>query len=589
MEKMIKILLLPAIISLAASCTKFLDRSPYDEISSENVFRSATLAESVVNGAYSNLRYDYSNGSRDILNWDAFSSVMDPTDAHIFLNYSYLTGTIQPNNSSFLTYWQRLYEGVARANDVINNIAQVPDMSEAVKKQRIAECKFLRAYHYYRLNCLWRGVPVYLENLPSAAYTKPRASEQEVWNTIINDLNDCINTAELPDKYAANSADYGRVTKGAAYTLRGKVYMWMKKWDLAELDFRKVGDLGYSLYTGNYADLFKLAQEKSNEMIFSVQMEELSGMGNTFSYTYGNRMTTGAGNSSFFMNTKFVETYEWADGKPFSWDDVIPGYSSMDPKARSVFFLRDNLNTTEQTAMQTYGADMSKYLPTGNEARIKAAYANRDARLSATVITPYSVYSGGFSGSAINYSPRWPFRSSAAAPYDLQTNSNSHMLYSIRKFVTEGREFININFNPVDVPIFRYADVLLSLAEALNEQGNYQDAIVYVNQVRSRANLAPLNQPGNPYVAVNNSDELRPRIRNERKWELACEEQLYYDELRWGTWKDDKFSTGNGLLEVWGEPVYTYNWGGAAYLKWPIPSAELERNTNLDQNDHWQR
>src|SRR5690606_36210350 len=152
------------------------------------------------------------------------------------------------------------------------------------------------------LNSLWRGVPVYLENLPNAEYKRGRASENQVWNVIIDDLTDCINTPELPGKYAANSSDYGRVTKGAAYTLRGKVYLWLKQWDLAEADFREVGDLGYSLYTGSYANLFTLAQEKNDEMIFSVQMEELAGIGNTFSRTYGNRMTTGAGNSSFFRS-----------------------------------------------------------------------------------------------------------------------------------------------------------------------------------------------------------------------------------------------------------------------------------------------
>src|SRR5690606_28138330 len=285
---------------------------------------------------------------------------------------------------------------------------------------------------------------------------------------------------------------------------------------------------------------------------------------------------TGSGNSSFFMNTRFVESYEWADGKPFDWEDVIPGYNAMEPKARSVYFLRDNITSPEQTAMQTYGAEMSEYLPTGNEARIRGAYTNRDPRMEATVITPYSIYSGGFSGAAIDYASRWPFRSSASAPFDLQTNSNTYMLYSIRKFVTEGRQFLNVSFNPVDVPIFRYADVLLGLAEALNEQGRYQDAIVFVNQVRDRANVALLNEPGNAYVAVNSSDDLRPRIRKEKKWELAGEEQLYYDELRWGTWQDTKFATGNGLLEVWGAPVYTYQWGGPAYLKWAIPSSETE-------------
>src|SRR5690606_15517336 len=244
------------------------------------------------------------------------------------------------------------------------------------------------------------------------------------------------------DKYAAGSSDYGRVNKAAAHTLRGKVYAWLERWDLAEADFRAVGTMGFALYSGDYANLFKLEQERSDEMIFSVQMEELAGMGNTFSRTYGNRLTTGTGNSSFFMNTNFVDTYQWANGKPFDWEDVIPGYSSMDPKARSVYFLRDNLTAAERTVMETYGADMDQYLPTGNEARIKAAYADRGPRLLATVITPYSNYLGGFSGTEVDYSPRWPYRNSATAPFDLQTNSNSYMLYSIRKFVTQGREFL---------------------------------------------------------------------------------------------------------------------------------------------------
>src|SRR5690606_31486680 len=174
MEKFVKIYWLSPlfILFLIAGCSDFLDRSPYDEITSENVFASADLAEAVVNGAYSNLTYDYTNYDTHIINWDAFASVLDPNDGNVSLNYSYLLGVIQPNNSMFSRYWSRLYEGVNRTNDVINNLQQVPDVSEELKAQRIAECKFIRAYHYYRLNSLWRGVPIYLQNLPNEEYTK---------------------------------------------------------------------------------------------------------------------------------------------------------------------------------------------------------------------------------------------------------------------------------------------------------------------------------------------------------------------------------------------------------------------------------
>lgn len=587
MDKLNKICTGAFLTLLSVGCNDFLDRSSYDEVSSRTAFSTTALAESVVVGAYSNILYDYIDGSRSRLNWDAFASVMDPAEQHIYLNYDYLVGTIQPNNGMFQTYWKRFYEGVNRANDVINNIGSCPMMSDALKRRRIAECKFLRAFHYYRLNCFWRGVPVYAENLSPEEYTRPRLTEEQVWNFILEDLNDCIACEELPGKFRSGDADFGRVTKGAAYTLRGKVYLWLRQWKEAEADFRKVGELGYALYDGAYADLFRLANEKCDEMIFSAQMEEVENNGNVFSYTYGSMMTKGNGATSFYLNTRFVDSYEWADGRPFRWEEVIEGYDAMTPRSRSVFFLRDGMTAGECATMQTYGADLTKYLETGNEARIRAAYTGRDPRLEATAITPYSTYVGGASGEAVEYVFRWPFRANTAPSFDLNARNNNNMTYMIRKFVSVGNECSHIQYNPVDVPIFRYADVLLCLAEALNEQGRWAEAVPFVNAVRERAGVAPLNEPGNSHVAVASAQDLRPRIRNEKKWELACEEQLYCDELRWGTWRTDKFAAGNGLLEVWGAPVYEYDWGGDAYLKWPIPSSEREKNPRLEQNEGW--
>lgn len=586
MKKYIKILVLPAFVLLSA-CNDFLDRTSYDQVSSGIVFKNAALAETVVIGAYSNLKSDYIDHNASTLNWDAFASVLDPSEDFINSGYLYLKGMILPNNSSFLNYWKRFYEGINRANDVINNISHVPDMSEALKAQRIAECKFIRAYYYYRLNCLWRGVPIYLENLAPAEYTRGRSSEASVWQTIIDDLTDCINSEELPDKYGSNDSNYGRVTKGAAYTLRGKTYLWLKEYQKAEADFRKVGELGYKLYEGEYIDLFTEANEKCDEMIFSVQMEDVSDQGNVFSRTYGNRTTTGNGNSSFFMNTNFVNSYEWANGKAFNWNDIIGGYNETPEKARSVYFLRDGLTSSERSQMQTYGADMSEYLDSGNEERIRSAYIDRDPRMEATVITPYATYIGGFSGAEVTYTARFPYRSTTAPYFDMQTNSDQNYLYSIRKFVTKGRQYLNVLHNPVDVPIFRYADVLLGLAEAINEQGNYSEAITYVNMVRQRASVALLNDASNQGEVITSSNQLRSRIQKEKKWELACEEVLYYDELRWGTWEESKFATDNGLHEVWGSPIYTYTWGGSAYLRWPIPSSEREKNPNIEQNEGW--
>lgn len=580
-----KIYLLFISIVALAGCEDFLNRYPYDNINSESAFESAILAEGVVNGVYSNLIYDYATVDAARVNWDAFSSVMDPTNSLCTSKYNYLTGKIQTNNSIFLTYWKRYYEGINRANDVINNLHKVPDMTQELKDRRIAECKFIRAYHYYRLNCLWRGVPVYLENLAPAEYTRPRSSEKDVWQVIINDCTDAINCASLPDKIDKGSADYGRITKGAAYTLRGKVYMWLKEYELAEADFLMVGKLGYALYNGSYANLFKEANEKCDEMIFSSQMVAKKGNGNCFSYVYGNYCTTGYGNSELLLNTNFVNSYEEVNGRPFDWNNYISGYNEMSPKERSVYFFRNNMDNNEMSQMAAYGAKMSDYDPTGNEERIKLAYANRDPRLAATAITPYAEYKGGASGKELTYVMRYPYRNWEHPVYDVRGSQTTQMLYMIRKFVAVGRESTNIQFNPVDAPIFRYADILLSLAEAVNEQGRVDEAMGYVNKVRKRAGVQLLGT--NEFTQVSTKEQMVERIRKEKKWELACEEQLYYEELRWETWKKDKFSTDNGLHNVWGDPIYTYSWGGEEYWKWPVPSSECEKNGNLKQNAGW--
>lgn len=570
-------IILLATVLVLSSCNDFLDRSSVSEITSDNVFTSATLAENVVAGVYSNLAYDYNNYDR--INWDAYSSVLDALSP-----YAYMQGRIQSNNSTVLAYWKRFFEGVNRANDVINNIGQVPDMDDGTKARRIAECKFLRAWHYYKLNCLWGGVPIYLENLSPKEYTRQRSSEEDVWTQVIKDCTECIDCEAIPDKIPASSPDYGRITRGAAYVLRGKAYMWLKEYEKAEKDFRSVGDCGYSLFTGSYADLFKEKNERCDEMIFSVQMVETSEKGNVLSFIYGNFNTAGYGNNRIVAGPNFIDSYETLDGEAFDWETVIPGYTSLSPAARSAYFFRNSLTDNEKLTLSSAGADMSLYDSMNNEARIQKAYENRDPRLSATFILPYSTYLGGSTGTAETYTMRFPYRSDTTPNFDLKAYNTTQMIYLVRKFVAEGVQYKNISYNPVDMPVFRYADVLLSLAEAVNEQGRYLEAVPYVNQVRSRAGAKPLNS--NDATRVTSQENMRERIRREKKWELAGENQLYWEELRWGSWKDDKFKEGNGLQQCWGSSIYDYIWGGDQYLHWPVPRSEVEK-AGLSQNDKW--
>lgn len=466
-------------------------------------------------------------------------------------------------------------------------------MKSELKQRRIAECRFIRALYYYKLNCRWRGVPIYLENLAPDEYTKARSSEEAVWQTIIDDCTYCIDNENLPDKYSASDSDYGRVTKGAAYVLRGKVYMWLKQWELAEADFLKVGELGYDLYEGNYADLFLESNEKCKEMIFSIQFIPQKGFGNALSYIYGNMETVSKGNDQFVLNSDFADSYECKNGKPFKWDDFLPGYSELSELKRSAYFFRDGMTDAEINTQKEYGADMSLYKSSGNESRIKTIYAQRDPRLAATVILPYSTYVGGATGAALTYTLRFPYRKDTAPELDLQTRYTTKMYYWMRKFVARGTEYASSEYTGIDMPVFRYADVLLCLAEAINEQGRTDEAVKYVNRVRDRAGVAELDS--NSWTTVVDQADLRRRIINEKHWEFAGESgTIYEDELRWGVWHEKRFLgsapgelSSAGLKQVWGENMSPYIYAGDFCYKWAIPQRECERNKNLVQNDEW--
>ena len=589
-------------------CKKdLLDTVQYDAVNSSSIWTSTNMATLAMNGVYNallqNSGEDYQNSvtQANYLGLDAHTlAALDPTVSqrnNWSSTHSLLNGNASSSDKMFSRAWQQLYEGVSRANDVIDNVGTVPDMDPALCAQYIAEAKFLRAYFYYRLNCYYRGVPLYLKTTLIDEFTKPRNTEEEVWAAIISDLTDAIDEPNLPGRYAAGDPNYGRVTKGAAYALRGKTYLWTKEYDKAEYDFKQVGKLGFSLFEGGYKQLFKEVNEQCPEMVFSIQCYEQNTYGNQMSFKYGSRVTSGSGWDDFFGDADFIDTYETVQGKPFNWDDYIPGYSSMTTQERSVFFLRDGLNSgngnfgTEdyrslKNKMSDYGADFSKYLDQGNEARIKAVYENRDPRLMQTYITPYSEYLGSPDGVEITYTLRWPFiQNDIAAPFDLRSDDTKYFFYLVRKFVSEGNELMYREYSPIDVPIIRYADVLLSLAEALNEQGKTNEAIPYVNKVRERAGVALLNS--NSYTMVAGQDDLRNRIRKEKRWELACEGTLYFDELRWGTWYDSKLYDGAGLKQCWGTARYTWSRNGDYYTKWPIPATERQLNPNLTQNEGW--
>lgn len=568
-------------------CNKdLLDTAPNSSVSNTTMWTTDNLTDLGMAGVYNALRLNMSH-SGSITPYELYQMDRFSFTGQGRWDEPLLTGTITAGDPLFLNIWQMMYEGIQRANDGIMNIPLKSPSSEEKKARFIAECKFLRAYFYFRLNEVFKGVPIYVEPFTVVEAIKGRETEEAVWQQVLADLTDCVNEKNLPDRYLAGDANYGHITKSAAYALRGKVYLYKKEWESAAADFQKVKDAGHALFA-DYKQLFKEENEQCPEIIFSIQHHAESGYGNNFQLLCGWPSVYSRGWNYYMPSPHLVDLYENIDGTPFDWDVVIPGYGNLSVNEREVFFLRDNLTEAEKAAAQLRGAKMSLYLAQGNEERIKKAYENRDPRLKANIVTPYATFRGAYNFTNVEslQHMRWPFRGQAMENGDIQSDTQINFFYFYRKFVAEGvNEIIDRNYGSIDFPVIRYADVLLMWAEALNEQGLTIEAVEKVNEVRGRAGVALLN--ANSATAVTGKDNLRLRIQNERRVEFPNEGINYFDELRWGTWDENVFQAGNGRKQIWGTNVSNYSYKGDHLYTWPIPSSEIQMNPNLTQNPGW--
>jgi len=581
MNRLFSIFAIMGMLALASACTDILDQDPYNKPASSNMWTTENLTDMGVAGIYNNLRNwgfagdnaDYGYYAND--QWGITSQRRD--------NEPLMNGTATTGMAMFKNFWKKGYEGIHRANDAIKHIPELSPVAAEKAGRLVAESKFLRALHYYKLNELYRGVPIYLEPIEPEDCILGQSSENDVWEQIVKDLTDCINEPNLPNI----DQKEGRVTKGAAYALRGKTYMQQQKWEQAAADFAKVGECGYALFQGGYKELFTEANERSEEMIFSVQHIGDAGFGGNSQFYCGTRSSFGSCWNTFLVAPDFVDMYEFSDGKAFSWDAVIPGYSAMDVKDREVFFLRNtegapaNVVTAVNARLDALSASAkSQYLPAGNEERIRKVYESRDPRMAASVITPYSEYLGVFGSDEILTTSIWPMVDQAIG--DLWTDSRTQFHYLHRKFVYEGNNPIPARDRcPTDEPLIRYADVLLLWAEALVEQGKLTEAAEKVNMVRARPSVDM------PPVQYTGQDDLREKVRHERRIEFVNEGINFFDETRWKTLKDAKFYEGNGIKQVWGAVVAPYHWQGDFQYVWPVPADEVEKNDNIAKTPGW--
>lgn len=568
-----------AMMLTMVSCEN-LDFVPGDQMSGQTFWQTEEHARQAAIGMYAAMRADWCFGLE--FTFDMCSDIADGTNPWADISRG---ATFSSDNGSVQNHWQYLYELVHRSNTVIRNVAGMPVSRETIDRVT-GEAKFLRAMAYFRLLNCWGGVPYYDEtcdiNEEFANLNAPRSSAEEIRQHIIDDLTDAI--GKLPVSW--DSADLGRATKGAAYALRGKVYLFNRQWsnaidDFEEIVYDRTADYGYSLHP-DYNDLFRLYNgNHSPEMIFSIQSID----GNTAGYAlnivgyFGNKSTMRLIASNCIVpSVTLVDMYENLDGSRFCWDDLFPGYEDGDPATRRKY-LSVAIDQGSTIVTSTLDCDTSKVMD---------AYRLRDPRLCLNVITPYSHYLGTDAGSnPMDKQFVLADPTKGGAPMEAMAfirNSEGWNSYFWRKWIPTGNldgYWGEYNRTPYEFPLIRLGDVLLMLAEAYNEAGYTDKAIVELNKVRSRVGMPGLNS-GASWLDVSGREEMAERIRRERAFELAGEGQRYWDLRRWGLLENSV----KNATDIFGDLMYTRSYQ-ARHELWPIPLVEMERNLNLIQNDGW--
>ncbi|WP_353719164.1 RagB/SusD family nutrient uptake outer membrane protein [Dyadobacter sp. 676] len=541
------------LFSLFACDQNFLDVVPTDRVSDASILSDSVLFEAYVTNRYMGVRLADKEAEGTLpgfgrgFEYAMWSSV---TDESIYNNddntWLIQRGQIAPENTGIAgTFWGRSYRSIREINYALANIDQVP-MSAGRRSRLKGELQFIRAFRYHDLirnygRVVLLGDKVYQIN---DDLTNPelfrRTDIKAGLDYTIAQLDEAA--ALLPASNDNNTWKLGRATKGAALALKSRLALYAASplynagtWQQAAAAAKAVMDLNkYSLYTGGYGNLFTTTDNP--EVIFSRL------------YAVGARHVC-------------LEIANGPNGYN-AWGGNVPVQNLVDD-----YEMMDGTRITDTN---------TSYDP-------KNPYKNRDPRFYATIL-----YNGAsYRGSTVEtFTPGG--KDSKDGPSNWNTSKTGYYL----------KKFMNDNLpidNPWDVAgtqtwiYFRYAEILLNYAEAQNEAAG-PDAGVYaaVNAVRQRTGV---NMPALP--AGLTQAQMRERIRNERRIELAFEEHRFYDVRRWKianttenvpAYGVEVGKSGNTFTYTRKEALTGRSFADKQYWL-PIPRTEIQASNNqLEQN-----
>ncbi|MEA4974270.1 MAG: RagB/SusD family nutrient uptake outer membrane protein [Paludibacter sp.] len=561
-------LLLIGFLLHLSSCSDFLDKTPHT-LTPETYFNNESELESFLTGVYSPIMQEHFYGN----NYPLYNAGGD--DLTFFQRANSTPSMICANASSSNTYistfWRILYEGINRANILLENVDKNLSIDQTYRDRVRAEAKFLRSFYYFNLIQGWGDVPLRLESTKTVVgLSAARTDKQLIYDTLITDI---VNS--IPYLYKSTDIPYtGRVTQSAAKGILARIYLFRagehfrdktspdpnrqfyfseaKRWALEVKESTIHG-----LVTPYSRVFMDLSEDKYNStgVLESIWEAEEAGNRGTVEQAAGRiGNTVGFGSQNdYSSSTQFKNQMGLTN----------PGYSYK--FAFGSLKLYEMFESEGDTARGDWNVTNYEYTfeSTGDKKVTGKKYYFGKLRPEITAPDGFTYIE------------------------ETQVTSDRNKTRCAAKYRRE-HEVVgpkNKNYTPINFPILRYSDVLLMIAEADNELTAVPSDLAYecLDAVRTRAGIATL--AGSNLT----KEQFRDAIKKERAMELCFEAIRRWDLIRWGD-----FNTAMSNMQSyvnqdgWGNNYkYAANYYNVseAYNYFPIPDIEMSVNKLITNNN----
>ena len=531
----ITIIILSFVMSFTSCEEDFLEKSGPGAGAVDGFFQTADDFKLGVNGIYNSLTAagyftNFWGGNYFHMNmeFDVVSDNMVGQGA-AWKGYSELASGLATPLSGGITDWKFNYGigAISKVNTMLGVMDDVDFGTEGSAKWE-AELKYLRGFLYADMAFLYGGMPLITESISAEeADALARSSQAQTYEQAISDLT--FAAANLGD--TPNAGEFGRPTKMAAQAALGFAYLNQKDYANAKSAFSNIisqeGGLTGLASAAEWECLNRGCAEQNKEVIWSIQNGP--GAEGTGDYIPMGIPTQSGFNgwSGHKFTQDLIDAYGMANGLPIT--DPDSGYDPANP------------------------------------------LENRDPRLRMTFYFEGDPYDGGviddgeFGGVCCNGSTKLMANIGIAPVFPRKYTADPDLTPEAFAQMN-GIEF----GSPIDLVIYRYADILLAHAEALNESGDTAGAYAGVNKVRNRAGLPDL-------AAGLSKAAMKDAILQERRVELALEGKRYYDLKRAGILMETVNS--NKGWDLHGGANYK-----AHYDLWPLPGGFVDNSPAIEQN-----